>query len=494
MVLRITTCIHKWTQVSAHDLSATTLQAFWSGISFLLTSVALLPAHIAFSDVFGRKLTLYACLAFFALGSLIVGLAHSGNLLVVGRSIQGVGGGGLEALCEIIMTDMTTLKERPIYLGLLGGLFAAGSILGPIVGALFTQYVTWRWVAWINLPIAGLSFILIFYFLNLQTDTTGFRDKLRRVDFVGMIFFTTGITSFLLAIVWGGQLFRWQDWQTLLPLTIGIALICAFFVWERHSMDPIIPIGLLKHRNVALSFLGALFHGITLWSLVFYFPIYFQGALEQDPMSSVISSFPGAFTITPMSIVCAFVIDAVRRYAWTIWLGWTLSTVGFGTMILLDSRSSYALYHGLQIPTGLGQGVLFPALNMAVQAVADPNEVGLATGLFVFSRSLGSAFGVSIAATVFSNVFGKELAALNLPQNFELPNSMEAVDFIPLPRTLSTSSQLKASVQNVYGDSVKYIWLLMACLSACGLVSGFFIRDASIEAEEYGRQAFLNEG
>lgn len=195
-------------QLIAQDLNATTLLSFWAGISFLLASVAFLPVHTAFSDIFGRKPILYACILIFAVGAVVVGTAKNGATLVIGRTIQGVGGGGLEALSEIILTDLTTLKERPVYLGILGLMFAGGSILGPVVGALLSQYASWRWIAWINLPLVGVAMLLILPFLTLNTDRSPFRAKAGRIDWLGIALFMIGLTSFILAIVWGDSYFR----------------------------------------------------------------------------------------------------------------------------------------------------------------------------------------------------------------------------------------------------------------------------------------------
>ena len=136
--------------------------------------------------------------------------------------------------------------------------------------------------------------------------------------------------------------------------------------------------------------------------------------------------------------------------------------------------------------------MLFPALNMALQAASDPNEVGVATGTFVFSRSLGSAIGVSIGAAILSNVFQSRLTALQLPEDLGLEDATKAIDYIPVIRELDISADLKDSILNVYGDSVRYVWIAMASLGAIGFLSSFLIEELSIEKEEYGRQAFVD--
>ena len=449
-----------------------------------------LPIHIAFSDTFGRKPILYGCILFFILGALVVGTAKSGVTLVVGRTIQGVGAGGLEALSEVILTDLTTLKERPIYLGLLGLMFAAGSILGPVVGGLFSQYTTWRWIAWINFPLVGIAMILIPPFLNLASDKSPWRAKVSRVDWLGIAFFITGLTSFILAIVGGGQLYAWNSWRTILPLSLGVTLLLGFAFWESKAQNPIIPLDLFNTPTRSMALLGATIHGVVLWSMLYYIPIYFEGVIQHKPLRAVMDTLPLAFTVTPMSIVCALLIEYFRRYLWTVWLGWLLSTVGLATMVLLGYGTPSAEYNGLQIATGLGSGILFPALVIPLQAASTANDAGVATGLLVFFRSLGSTIGVSLCAAIFSNRFQKQLPGLNLPPALGFRDASQAIDFIPRIHTLNVTSEVKISLLEVYADSMKYIWVALASLSAVGLFSTLFMKELTLEKDDRGRQAY----
>ena len=140
------------------------------------------PVHTALSNIFGRKAIIYICLAFFLIGSIVVGTSQSAAALIAGRTIQGIGRGGLEALCEVTLTDITTLKKRPLYVGILGLMWAGGSNIAPVTGAFFSKFITWRWIAWINIPLVIISLVLIACFLRLRLDRSPFVSKLRRID------------------------------------------------------------------------------------------------------------------------------------------------------------------------------------------------------------------------------------------------------------------------------------------------------------------------
>ena len=374
-------------QVVAEDLGLSSLESFWAGISFLLSSVLFQPVHTAFSDVFGRKVILYECILFFVVGSAVVGSAKNAATLIVGRTLQGIGGGGMEALCEIILTDITTLKERPLYIGLLGLMWAGGSVLAPIVGGLFSQYVTWRWIAWINLPLMGIALVLITPFLT----------------WIGRCLFMVGMTSFILALAWGGQMFPWGSWQTAFPLSFGLAILLIFAVYERHPAEPAIAPRLFATATSSIAFLGSLIHGIIIWCLVYYLVLYFQGAIQHAPFHAAIDAFPLAFTLTPSAILCALLIDKLRKYLWSVCLGWMLCTVGVGTMTLLEFNSSRALYSGLQIAPGIGCGFLLSALAVPLQASMAVDDTGVAMGTLVFFRAVGSVVGVSLGSAIFKN-------------------------------------------------------------------------------------------
>lgn len=471
-------------------MKSSTLQAFWAGVSFLLVSVVFLPIHIAFSDIFGRKPILYSCVFFFVLGAVIVGTAKSGVSLVVGRTIQGVGAGGLEALSEVILTDLTTLKERPKYLGLLGLMFAGGSILGPVVGGLFAQYTTWRWIAWINFPLVGIAMIPIPPFLKLATDDSPWTAKAGRVDWFGILYFTTGLTCFILAIVGGGQLSPWNSWQILLPLALGITLLLVFAFQESRTPNPIISPELFNTSTRSMALIGATIHGILLFSILYYLPIYFEGVIQHRPLRAVVDSLPLAFTVTSMSIVCALLIELSRRYVWTVWVGWLLSTIGLATMVLLAHDTPSAEYNGLQIATGLGMGILYPALTIPLQAASTADDAGVATGILVFFRALGSVIGVSLCAAIFSNRFQNQLPGLNLPPALGFQDASKAIDFIPRIQTLNITAEAKISLLEIYADSLKYIWVALASLSGIGLFSTLFIKELTLEKDDRGRQAF----
>lgn len=420
------------------------------------------------------------------------GAAKNMTVLIIGRTIQGIGGGGLEALVEIILTDMTTLKERPLWVGLLGFVWAGGSVSGPIVGGAFSQYVSWRWIAWINLPLIAVAIVLIPPFLKLQTLTQPLKVKLKEVDWLGISLFLAGMTLFVLGITWGGALYSWQSWKTLLPLILGTTLLIAFAAWEGlTTKEPMIPYRLFKTRTSAFSLLGAFLHGIIVFGVLFYLPIYFEGVIGDSPLRAAVEALGLALAVTAFAIIAALAIDVVRRYAWSVWIGWVTTTVGMGLMILLNRTSVQSARIGYQILAGVGLGMLYPSLGIPLQAAVDLNDNGIAMGTFVFARQTGAVIGLALGAAVFSNSFTSSLPR-NLPSSLEsLRDSNAAVSLISDLRHLDLDAATLKSILNAYSTALRWVWVAMVVVAGLGLIASLAIRDITLESEERGRQAFV---
>ncbi|WEW58148.1 hypothetical protein PRK78_003615 [Emydomyces testavorans] len=477
--------------IIARDLKGTTLESFCAGVSFLLTSVLFQPVHTALSDIFGRKQILYLCIVLFGLGSLVIGFSKCMTTLIAGRAIQGTGGGGLEALAEIILTDITTLAERPLYLGILGFVWAGGSAFGPLVGGLFAELASWRWIAWINLPILLFPIVLVPLFLRLKTIPASLGSKFAQVDWVGMALFIPGLTLFALAITWAGSLYKWASAGTLAPLILGVLLLVAFGVYEGYAKTPMIPYWLFATSTRWGALLGAFLHGIILYTVLFYIPIYFEGVLGLEPIPGAVNALPLSVGVSLSAVVAAFAIEYVRRYSWSVWSGWLLATLGMGLFILFNAHTSLAQRLGLQIIGAIGLGILFPALGIPLQAATDEFQAGIAMGTFVFFRQLGAVIGVALGSGIFGNRFAREIAQVNLPAELAgLANGYAAVSLIPTLKSLNLPRIEKLAILDVYVDSTRAVWIAMTVICGIGLATCFAIRELTLERVGTGKQAF----
>ncbi|KAL6708030.1 hypothetical protein ACN47E_003464 [Coniothyrium glycines] len=473
------------------ELDGTTLEAFWASISFMLAVSIVQPLYVTTSDALGRRIPLFVALGLFFLGAIVFAVADNMATVIAGRVLQGLGGGGLDVLSEVVVTDMTTLKERPLWVGLLSVPMAVGSILGPVVGALFSEYASWRWLGWYNLPIIGIAAPLAFFFMRLKTLEESLAKKLGGLDWTGMLLFATGSVLFALPLSWAGALYPWGSWRTLVPFIIGILVLAGFAVYEKYPQQPVYPRRIFSNVTAQVTLIGAFVHGIILYAVLLYLPLYYQSVKLQSPLQAAVSILPFCVFVVVLSGAAAFAVEATRKYRWEIWVGWVLLAVGIGLMALWNRNSSQAASAGYQILAGIGVGVLFTVPTIAMQASAPTvDDQGLAIGVLVSFRLFGGLVGLACGATAFSSTFERAVAAVGpLPDSVAtLRDAASAVGFIPYLREVSLPSELMDGITDAYGDSLRTIWYVLAGFAAVGGVTSFFCKELSLESEETGRQ------
>ncbi|PVH94427.1 MFS general substrate transporter [Periconia macrospinosa] len=478
------------------QLRGTTLQSFWASISFILGAAITQPIYVTVSDVFGRKQPLYASMLLFTVGSIVFATANSIIALIIGRLIQGLGAGGLDVLEEIILADITNLKERPFYLGLISGAVAIGSITGPIIGGLFSQFVTWRWIGWINLPITGTAFLLAFSFLRIRPIPLSLRAKLRRLDWVGILLFIIGATATALPLSWAGALYSWSSWRTIVPLVIGLAVLVLFVLYEKRPKDAILPYRIFSNKTAIFSLVSGLVHGFILHTLLLYLPLFFQAVYVEAPLEAAKSVLPICFLTIAFSVAAPIIIQVTRRYRVLLWFGWAILTLFMGLTYLIEPSKSPAKTYTFQVFLGMGLGIVFTATQVPMQAsVKDVDDTGLAVGMLVCFRLTGALGGLAICSTAFISVFQRKINSLvPLPESFSiLQDSRHAIELIPIINTLEIPGELLKEVLGVYHKAFQAVWIILTTFSFVGLCASLFIEELTLEREEIGRQGFEHD-
>ncbi|KFZ15391.1 hypothetical protein V502_05633 [Pseudogymnoascus sp. VKM F-4520 (FW-2644)] len=341
--------------IIAKQLNGTGIEALWSGTSFLLCCTVFQPSFGSFSNIFGRRPLMLTALMFFPVGTIVAGIPTNFLCMLIGRSLQGVGGGGVITLSEIIVTDLVPLRLRGQYFGIIGSMLSVGAVNGPLLGGGFSEKVSWS--------------------------------KLLRIDYAGTILFIGSSTSFLIPVTWGGVMYPWDSVQTLVPMIFGAVGLIVFPFYERSvSADPMMPMSIFKSRTAVVNYVGTLVHGLTLWSCLYYLPLYFEAVKEYSPVIAGVALFPNTFSVAPSAIMVGILITHTGYYRWAFWLGWILATLGMGLLCLLESNSSIPAWIFLMLVSGLGLGILFPSLVFAIQVSAKPINVAMAVAMSSFFR------------------------------------------------------------------------------------------------------------
>jgi MFS family permease len=246
----------------ARSLKGTATQAFWAGTAYLLTNAVFQPLFAGLSDVLGRKPLLLTSIILFTIGTIIACAAQDFTALLAGRSIQGIGGGGIVAMSLIILTDIVPLRFRPKWYGAIQAAWALGTVLGPVIGGLIAQHTTWRWIFYINFPFCGICLGSAILFVRYEPISSNFKYQLLHFDWLGSFLFIGSTTSLLIAISWGGTQKPWDSAATLAPLIIGLGGLAATLYWEISSTsNPFVRRSLFRHRTANICYALAFIQG-----------------------------------------------------------------------------------------------------------------------------------------------------------------------------------------------------------------------------------------
>ncbi|KAI8326300.1 MFS general substrate transporter [Martensiomyces pterosporus] len=395
----ITTAIPKIAQ-EFNALSSAT----WIATAYMLTTTALQPLYGRLSDTFGRVPMLISSIIIFFAGSAICGWSKSMGVLIFGRAFQGIGGAGLVALVFIIISDVTTEEERPAYLGVLGAVWSLASVIGPVLGGVFSDKVTWRWAFLINLPISGVVLLIVIFLLRLPQPKGSLLEKLKKVDFLGSLVLVGAVVMIMLALTWGGKDFPWKSARVICLLVFGILLLGIFLLIEwKTNADPTVPIHLFRNRNVCLSVLGQFFMGVAMFAPMFFVPIWYTIVKNAGSITAGLHLLPYLLSLSLVSVVSGFIVTKWGRYRELVIFGTAVFVVGTGLMVLFDEKISSGKQIGFMILSGFGLGLNIQILLIVVQAAADKKDMAASTTLFLFTRVLGASIGLAILQSVLQN-------------------------------------------------------------------------------------------
>jgi hypothetical protein len=292
---------------------------------------------------------------------------------------------------------------------------------------------------------------------------------------MGMFLFLSSTTGFLISVTWGGVQYPWDSWRTLVPLVVCAAGLVAFVAHQEYfAPHPLIPTSLFKNASAAILFMSTVVHGIMLWAILYYMPLYFEAVKGVEPLFTGVSMFPWTFTVAPASIVIGVAIALTGSYRWANWLGWLLATLGMGLLIMLKPNTTAAAWIPLNLVGGIGTGILFPAMALAVQASTAAKDQARAANMFSFFRALGQTLGVAIGGVVFQNQMKKRMLEFPLLTDMASEYSKDAVGLVQIIQSMP-AGEMKNQLRESYADALRQIWIVMTVVSAVALLSSFFI-------------------
>ncbi|KAI0833798.1 iron permease [Trametes gibbosa] len=452
----------------------------WVGAAYGLAAASILPFTGRAADILGRRPVTMACVGLFFLGSTLAGAAQSMNMLIGARTIQGMGGGGIINLSSIITSDLVPLAERGLYQGYLVLTWAFAAAIGPAVGGALAQKASWRWLFYVNLPLAGIAFLLVAIFLKVRTPAGALRDKLARVDWIGNIIIIAGTTLALVGLTWGGVHFPWSSAHVLVPLIIGGLFMLSFFVYEFYvPQEPTVPFDIMANRTSLSGYISTFFHGVVSMSIIYYLPVYFQACMAASPVRSSVNLFATALVCSPFSLIGGVLVKTLNKYRPANYIGWALTMIGVGLLTLLKEDSPTAAWASFQVITAAGIGIIWACTIFPILAPLPVTRAASALAFYNFCRTFAQTWGVAISASILQNELKKRLPPAFVQQ---FPAGVEiAYAAIPVIHTLP--EPLRTEVRVAFAESLSVVWKAMIGFSAAGFLTLFLLREVPMQKE-----------
>lgn len=368
----------------------------WVVTAYLLTATASTPLYGKLSDIYGRRTVMLTGIAIFMAGSVVCALAPNMGTLIIGRAVQGLGGGGLMSLAQTIIADIVTPRERGRYQGYIGAVFASSSIGGPVLGGVLTEWVHWSLIFWINLPLGLVA-------LAMTSNALRHVPLQRRnhaLDLFGAALMMLAAISLLLALTWGGVRFPWLSWP-IIALLLGSALLWALFSWRLVSArEPFLPMTVLANPIVRCATLAGTCCMGTLVGMTIFIPLYFETILHFSASQSGLALIPlmGATVIS--STVTGRLMVVVDHYKRMAVAGIVIAILGLGALSIWPVGLPLVVLILLLMVAGLGIGAVFPITTVGMQNAVTRAHMGIATGAMNFFRSLGAALVVALFGAI----------------------------------------------------------------------------------------------
>jgi EmrB/QacA subfamily drug resistance transporter len=376
----------------------------WVVTAYLLTSTISTPLWGKLGDLYGRKKLFQASIVIFLVGSALAGLSQSMAQLIVFRALQGVGAGGLLVGAQAIMGDVVSPRQRGRYMGYFGAVFGITSVAGPLLGGVFTEQLSWRWVFYINVPIGIVALFVIASVLHVPVRRTE-----HAVDYLGTALLGAAVTAVILLTTWGGTTYPWGS-SAIVALGLGAAfLFVAFCVVESRAAEPLIPLSLFRNRVFTVTIAVGFIVGFIMFGAIIYIPLYLQTVHGASPTTSGLELLPMVFGMLATFISSGRLVTRWGRYKVFPIAGTAVMSVGLYLLSLMTPRTPLEVSSVFMFVVGLGVGLVMQVLVVAVQNAVPYTQLGTATSAATFFRSIGGSFGVALFGSIFSTRLFDEL-------------------------------------------------------------------------------------
>lgn len=464
----------------------------WAGTSALLANTVCQVLFGRMSDIFGRKAVLMTCLAILAVSDLACGFAQTGVQFYIFRAFAGIGNGGIQSLSMVIMSDVVTLKQRGKYQGILGANVGLGNAIGPFIMAGFITHSTWRNFYYMMTPLVLIVAVTIYFMVNANTEKRldsilSNRDKLKNIDYWGVLFSSAAFTLLLIPVSGGGSTYKWGSSLVVAMFVVGGLCLVGFVIieWKVPKL-PMIPIRLFQQLSLSLVLGSNFFFGMAYYGFLYYMPYYFQVVRNLGVINTTVFMLPLVMPQAVVLILAGQFISRSGHYLPTIIVGYSLWLLSCCLLLLWKVDTNFGVCVVVLLIMGAGVGCTFQPTMVAVQAQAKKSERAVVISARNVIRSLGGSVGVAVGSLIVSNSLIQKIdEAIAHPAAYgDIPKAylvyLRQHIYSKIEVTGISASQMHV-VSQMYMDSIRDLFYLMIPLIALCLVSTFLVKDRGLQ-------------
>ena len=444
----------------------------WVVTAYLLASTVSTPLWGKLGDLYGRKRLFQASIVIFVAGSVLAGLSQTMLELVVFRAVQGLGGGGLIIGAQAIVGDVVPPRERGRYQGLFGAVFGLSTILGPLIGGVFVEYLSWRWVFYVNVPIGIVALFVT------AAQLPGQLQRVHRViDYAGTAVLALGTSALVLFTSLGGSTYRWLSVPIVTMAVAGVLLTVVFVRIERRAVEPVLPLSLFGNRVFSAASAIGFVIGFAMFGALTFVPQFFQVVKGLSPTASGLRLLPMMGGMLVASIGSGQIVSRWGRYKVFPVAGTALTTIGMYLMSTVGVGTGGAAIAMYMAVFGSGLGLVMQVLVVAVQNAAPYSDLGVATSGATFFRSIGGSFGAAAFGAVYANLIGGRIAhylrgaTISAKETAELSN----------PALLhQLSAPVRAAVVHGVASTIQEVFLIATPIAAGAFLLSWLLPEVEL--------------
>jgi EmrB/QacA subfamily drug resistance transporter len=453
------------------DLHASQTAYTWVITATLLAMTVSTPIWGKLADLMSKKLLIQIGLVIYVAGSCIAGLSQNAGMLITARAVQGIGAGALTALTQTILAIMVPPRERGRYSGYMGGVFALGTIGGPLVGGAIvdTSWLGWRWCFYVGVPIAVVALIVLQKTLHLPVTR-----RQVKVDWMGATLVAAAVSLLLIWVSFAGDKYHWISWQTGVMVGGSLVLGALFLLVEKRASEPIVPLHLFRSRTISLAVASSLLIGVAMYSGTTFLSQFFQLARDDSPTMAGLMTLPMILGLAVVSMVSGRIITRTGRWKAILVLGGVLTVAGVALLGTARAHSDYWLLALYMFLVGSGLGMTMQNLVLSVQNQVRPQEMGAASAVVAFMRTLGGAVGVSALGSVMSTKVSHytEDGLARLGIHAAPGGGVPKLSALPIP--------VRGVVEDSFGHGIGDVFLYAAPFAALATLAILFIKEVPL--------------